>query len=268
MAEMTCAFDDCGPTPKLIRGLCRAHYDMQRFGRELVAVRWRRGAKAGASCSFDGCGRAVKSMGLCQAHYRQRQAGTVLKPLRQLVPSGGPCGYGRCGRAASARGLCRSHYAQQLAGRELTTIRRIRGPLTLRDRDGRKQCSACDGWKPEDEFGKNSTTSDGLQGRCDACTRAAYLERTYSLTADAYAGLLDRQGGVCAICKQSDPAGRALAVDHDHTCCPGETSCGACVRGLACWNCNVGIGHLGDNPQVLRAAADYLDASRSASRLA
>ncbi|WP_435613304.1 endonuclease domain-containing protein [Streptomyces sp. bgisy159] len=73
--------------------------------------------------------------------------------------------------------------------------------------------------------------------------------------------MLAEQGGVCAVCGHLDPAGRELAVDHDHSCCPDAAkSCGNCVRGLLCWPCNVGIGHLRDDPEILTAAAAYLAA--------
>lgn len=35
-----------------------------------------------------------------------------------------------------------------------------------------------------------------------------------------------------------------IHVDHDHRCCPGETSCGNCVRGLTHETCNKRIGYL------------------------
>ena len=69
-----------------------------------------------------------------------------------------------------------------------------------------------------------------------------------------YKETLAEQGGGCAICGKP-PNGKKLCVDHDHRCCPGVRSCGNCVRGLLCSDCNLGNFH--DDPAVMRAAAEY-----------
>jgi hypothetical protein len=81
----------------------------------------------------------------------------------------------------------------------------------------------------------------------------------YGLTPEAYDAILTRQGGVCAIagCGRA-PNGKALHVDHDHSCCPGRTSCGKCVRGLLCAGHNAALGLLGDNEAGVASALDYL----------
>jgi hypothetical protein len=48
--------------------------------------------------------------------------------------------------------------------------------------------------------------------------------------------LLDKQHGKCALC--SAELNGSFHVDHDHGCCPGVRSCGACVRGILCQSCN------------------------------
>jgi hypothetical protein len=76
------------------------------------------------------------------------------------------------------------------------------------------------------------------------------------LTVEAVAELSEAQGNCCAICRE--PFSEVPHIDHDHTCCPGSTSCGRCVRGLLCAGCNHMLGKAGDRPATLEAGADYL----------
>lgn len=83
-------------------------------------------------------------------------------------------------------------------------------------------------------------------------TARAKLLHKYGITMDDYDAMLVAQGGRCAICPATRPGGRgAWHVDHNHD--TGD------VRGLLCSNCNRGMGLLGDDPEVLRAAAAYLE---------
>jgi hypothetical protein len=76
------------------------------------------------------------------------------------------------------------------------------------------------------------------------------------LTREAYDAMLAAQNGACAICgaASGNDRGYRLHIDHDH-----ETGK---VRALLCHGCNTGIGGFSDNPELLRAAADYLDRHR------
>lgn len=101
-----------------------------------------------------------------------------------------------------------------------------------------------------------------LSEKGQATKRADRLRRYFNLTIERYDAMLTEQDGLCAICREPETRrhrGRgvviALAVDHDHRCCPGKTSCGKCVRGLLCDRCN--LGRWPDDPALLRAAADY-----------
>lgn len=71
----------------------------------------------------------------------------------------------------------------------------------------------------------------------------------YGLTPEAYTEMLERQEGVCAVCRKP-PGRRRLNVDHNH-------ATGA-VRGLLCPSCNRGIGLLGDDLDRLMDAVAYL----------
>lgn len=77
--------------------------------------------------------------------------------------------------------------------------------------------------------------------------------RTHGVTREWYDAKLSEQGGVCAICGADTPRAKRRVhfyVDHDHR--TGEP------RGLLCCQCNYGLGHFGDDPEVLRRAATYL----------
>lgn len=64
--------------------------------------------------------------------------------------------------------------------------------------------------------------------------------------------MLAEQSGLCAVC-YGPAVGKSdkLSVDHDHA--TGR------VRGLLCHHCNAALGHLMDDPNLLRKAAIYLE---------
>lgn len=80
----------------------------------------------------------------------------------------------------------------------------------------------------------------------------------YGLTQNGFDELLTIQRGHCAICATDAPGKRGWHVDHDHACCPGIGSCGACVRGLLCHRCNLLLGNAQDDIEVLEQAKKYL----------
>jgi hypothetical protein len=79
--------------------------------------------------------------------------------------------------------------------------------------------------------------------------RTKILKRMYGITAEQYDAMLLKQDNKCAICLQEDK-GKRLAVDHCHK--TGR------IRGLLCGNCNLALGLLQDNPDLLNKAAAYL----------
>lgn len=93
---------------------------------------------------------------------------------------------------------------------------------------------------------------------CPDHSSASAVPAKKGITEADYDRLLAAQGGVCAGCLEP-PGERRLAIDHDHKCCPGQTACGGCVRGLLCTRCNTSLGRLLDNADTLRRLADYLD---------
>ena len=173
-----------------------------------------------------------------------------------------PCAFDPCDRKAWAKKLCRSHYAQQGRGKPLTPLR-VHNPRSRDDR-GRKRCSVCGEWLPESRFDLASDRADGLMNHCKACRQVYDMKRNYGLTPAEYGELLAKQGNRCPICDRDAgrPGRNGWNVDHDHECCPGIRTCGECIRGLLCGFCNRGLGLFQDSPELLRAAANYLDSYR------
>lgn len=152
---------------------------------------------------------------------------------------------------------------------------------------GMKHCRRCDQTKPLTEYHRDSGATDGHTSYCKECQlkksrqwyadnterarasgrarwsgrsergRNYLLQKKYGITLDDYRAMLDRQGGVCAICGGLDRTqdGRAMPVDHCHR--TGK------VRGILCSHCNRAVGLLGDDPEVITRAASYLRSGQS-----
>lgn len=214
------------------------------------------------------CGRLMthKSLKLCGGHYAQQRRGDILTPLKKSRKRGlsTPCKFPGCRYldAPDGNGYCRHHWRQQYLGQELVPLKgnSNRGRLVLvRDMSGNKLCPSCGEWKPEDDFSRNSNSSDGLNHRCRRCHASAQKKSKYGIDIVEFESLLDAQGGTCAICPATARVdGFRLSIDHDHTCCPGTLSCGRCIRGILCPDCNRGMGLFRDNINSLLRAAEYL----------
>lgn len=124
-----------------------------------------------------------------------------------------------------------------------------------------KMCQSC-GERPRKRGPNAKYCDDCTPTRFPSQSREAQQARKFGISIDKLREMEDEQGGRCAICGESEVAGRRMAVDHDHDCCPGKESCGECVRGLLCKRCNQGLGHFRDDPKLLISAARYLEASR------
>ena len=74
----------------------------------------------------------------------------------------------------------------------------------------------------------------------------------YGITPEEYKILWGKQNGACAICRRSEGEGAIskMCIDHCHD--TGK------IRGLLCGSCNMGIGGLQHNPELLKRGVKYL----------
>jgi len=90
--------------------------------------------------------------------------------------------------------------------------------------------------------------------------RVAYIKikSKYKITKEDFNDMLNGQNGRCSVCNCLFDDIKKPNVDHDHSCCPGQQTCGNCVRALLCSLCNTLLGKALDDPDILDKAANYL----------
>ena len=113
------------------------------------------------------------------------------------------------------------------------------------------------------EYNKNNRDEINAKGKIHRDSdpdknKERKLKYYYNISLEQYNVLLEQQNHSCAICGGTNKNGKVLAVDHDHSCCPGGRSCGECVRGLLCNDCNLSIGRMDDDPIRLIKASEYI----------
>lgn len=133
-------------------------------------------------------------------------------------------------------------------------------PRRTREQQDRYNQTRREKYASDTEFRERIKTQ--AKSGCPRKKRDGRLRSTFGITVDDYERMHAEQRGLCAICGRpegSDKSSRSktgirrLHVDHCHA--TGR------VRGLLCGACNFGIGSLGDSPDRLRAAAEYLQRS-------
>ena len=176
------------------------------------------------------------------------------------------CSITQCEKNQQARGWCQTHYQRWLRDGSpgAAKIRQHDKSMSLRrNPNGEKYCRKCEQWQPIQLFTKSKSNPDGLYSYCSDCVRNTARKSKYNIDASQY---LAKTGYQCPICcrpideKSSD-------VDHDHACCPGDNSCGECVRGMLCRQCNRGLGFFEDNTERLINAVKYIEQSDKSCRI-
>ena len=136
-----------------------------------------------------------------------------------------------------------------------------------------KICCTCKRMQPLSDFNKSKHVKGGYARRCKECRRTErrravtlrtreyhrnwHLRSYYGINAEEYDRILIAQKGRCAICGK-EPGKFRFRVDHDHACCPGEKSCGNCIRGLLCMSCNLALERIDNIPDWSERARRYL----------
>jgi hypothetical protein len=135
-----------------------------------------------------------------------------------------------------------------------------------------KECPRCSKEKPTSDFYKFYDKWAGksyYSSRCKPChleykksnpntkrnRKAEKLKLRYGLTYAEWEQMRETEDYKCMACGITEQElGRTLDVDHCHT--NGK------ARGILCNKCNTALGHAYDNPDILRALADYVETNK------
>lgn len=176
-------------------------------------------------CATDGC---------ANLRHKHRRHCLACRPLRA-------CRYPGC--SEPARSVQGARYCDEHA----TSIGYV---LTGREPFAERRCVGCDQTFAAVR-GKWSETSLTWHEFCGECRVLSPLSltrlRAHHVPAETIRAWLrcgDRLP--CAVCGtrlSRRSASASPVIDHDHTCCPGGTSCGACIRGVTCQPCNTMVGY-------------------------
>lgn len=125
-------------------------------------------------------------------------------------------------------------------------------------------CRNCRNEKKRDEWKRKSDEHSVARRKRyaeDPEYRRELLSRQHKyrhgITLEEKEALLAAQGGVCDSCREAVPKGHGWTTDHDHACCPGDRSCGKCIRAILCTNCNLALGHVNDSIEKLENLIEY-----------
>ncbi|MGW3427923.1 endonuclease domain-containing protein [Streptomyces melanosporofaciens] len=114
---------------------------------------------------------------------------------------------------------------------------------------GERWCLDCAAWMDEDKFTRTGVDAKYRTSRCRPCRTA----NAHGTTVTYLLKLNGSDQPECAACGSTT----WITIDHDHGCCPASRSCGRCVRGYLCHECNTAEGLL-KTPERAMALAAYM----------
>lgn len=208
-------------------------------------------------CSEEGCEKLVHSKGLCQPHYRQmkrRERGLQL-PGPKPDPTKPFSRYNTDGQSHHLRqDFCSNGHKYEEGSYKLTSDNH-RICLVCEEENLVTHCPQGHEYTDENTYVYNGSRS------CKQCNKERQpwyrIKKKYGLDMEEYKEILKKQDNKCAACFRSFEEVRPC-VDHDHTCCPGQETCGGCLREILCINCNTALGQVNDSIEHLEFLINYV----------
>lgn len=199
-------------------------------------------------CAVEGCDGESRKRGWCASHYSQwRRCGEVRPFKYKWAPEGSNCVV--CDTPVEPGSRRRKHCSSACQTADSRNQGNRRSAFTC------KLCGKVVDLRRRGETGRLPRTDTVWCRDCGRSSPEALRFHRYGVTPDQYDAAT---AAGCPICKR---VGIELHVDHDHNCCPARAfrTCGKCVRGLICGNCNRALGLVRDEVETLRRAIAYLN---------
>lgn len=218
--------DDHSKSGSPTNGMCPKHYTRwKRHGDPLVLKGPSPSGFTNKTCRVGDCGKRTQALGYCSMHYRRWNLyGSTDLPERPKKPVV-LCKIKGCEDPVECRGWCNKHYLRW---------QKWGDPLAFKPSEISVFCS---------------------QSGCGR--RLAMAGVCWKHYRHFKAKFMAEQDGKCRICgvPEKEARRKMLLLDHDHV--TGQP------RALLCHNCNCGLGHFRDDPELLRAALAFLENYRA-----
>ena len=145
-----------------------------------------------------------------------------------------------------------------------------------------KTCTKCGETKKISDFPLIGKTAPGkYRAACLECKRNSYrkanhpnwekelnrqreakFQSRFGISTETRDKIIASVNYQCMACGDSEiEAFGNLGLDHDHSCCDSEKTCGKCIRGVLCFHCNLALGYLKDDPNRVKGLLNYLEVS-------
>ena len=143
-----------------------------------------------------------------------------------------------------------------------------------------KTCNKCGEQKEIILFAKGKKYKNGYRNICKKCHTDYMIDyyknnqdkrqekikmnsgktpnwRRHKISEIKYLEMFNLYDGKCHSCKDRI----AINIDHDHSCCSSARSCGECVRGILCNQCNAALGLLNDDTNKINKLLEYINST-------
>ena len=255
-----CIVNDC-PDYAPYGKVCTNHYKAIRMGQiEVPGV----DAHPFPHCSGPECDQIGTKVGLCPAHYAQKERGIDLKPVifqRQLT-----CEIDECENECYAHNKCTVHYWRYYhnANYDRLTVECQTEGCESRVKSGRLVCVPC--VKDAKREARDNAIRVASETSCavtscgetckpwfDLCISHARKSKKLNVPSEFFVKLMESTH--CEACGSDE----RMVTDHRHG--HHESSkemCSECIRGRLCNGCNTALGYIGESEARLEGLLAYI----------